>query len=94
MLVENLLLTVVEQMLLRETLLHAIALNEIVAFPEIKVNSIIHMYLVLVKTICYIEFLLWFYVKNEDKRQKGPKGSFSQINLTCTVKSRALTRLV
>ena len=41
MLMENLLLTVDGQMLLRETLLHAIALNEIVAFPEIKVNSVI-----------------------------------------------------
>ena len=41
MLMENLLLTVVGLMLLRETLLHAIALNEIVAFPEIKVNSVI-----------------------------------------------------
>ena len=41
MLVENLLLTVVGQMLLRETLLHAIALNEIVAFPEIKLNLVI-----------------------------------------------------
>ena len=42
MLVENLLLTVVGQMLLRETLLHAIALNEIVAFPEIKSNLVIN----------------------------------------------------
>ena len=41
MLMENLLLTVVGQMLLRETLLHAIALNEIVAFPEIKLNLVI-----------------------------------------------------
>ena len=40
MLMENLLLTVVGQMLLRETLLHAIALNEIVAFPEIKLNLV------------------------------------------------------
>ena len=41
MLMENLLLTVVGQMLLRETLLHAIAPSEIVAFPEIKLNSVI-----------------------------------------------------
>ena len=78
MLVENLLLTVVGQMLLRETLLHAIALNEIVAFPEIKVNSVI-----LVKTISVTELLSWFHAKNEDKRKNGPKGSFSQVNLTC-----------
>ncbi len=36
MLMENLLLTVVGQRLLREILLHAIAPNEIVASPEIK----------------------------------------------------------
>ena len=41
MLMENLLLTVVGQMLLRETLLHAIAPSEIVAFPEIKLNLVI-----------------------------------------------------
>ena len=41
MLMENLLLTVVGQMLLRETLLHAIAPSEIVAFPEIKFNLVI-----------------------------------------------------
>ena len=41
MLMENLLLIVVGQMLLRETLLHAIAPSEIVAFPEIKLNLVI-----------------------------------------------------
>ena len=41
MLMENLLLTVVGQMPLRGTLLHAIVPSEIVAFPEIKLNLVI-----------------------------------------------------
>ena len=65
MLVENLLLTVVGQMLLRETQLHVIALDEIVAFPEIKVNSVI-----LVKTISVI---LNFYYGNKKKFCTGKK---------------------
>ena len=54
MLMENLLLTVVGQMLLRETLLHAIAPSEIVASPEMKFSYI------LVKTISvsYIELCI------------------------------------
>ena len=69
MLVENLLLTVVGQMLLRETLLHAIALNEIVAFPEIKVNSVI-----LVKTIAVIlNFYYGFMRKMRIKSKRVQK---------------------
>ena len=53
MLMENLLLTVVGQMLLRETRLHAIAPSEIVASPEIKLNSVISK-----NYLCYIELLI------------------------------------
>ena len=73
MLVENLLLTVVGQMLLRGTLLHAIVPSEIVAFPEIKFN------LVISKTISVIlNFQYGFIRKMRIKGKTVPKGAFQK----------------